>query len=375
MAEFKGFGDWIQIFKGGKQTDATGAEHDGDALIDRAVDSFNAAEHEPPLVAGHPRDNAPAWGWVEGLRAEVQDGAKVLLAKFKEVVPEFEEMVKAGRYKKRSAAFYPDGRLRHVGFLGAMPPAVKGLADLKFEEGEQFVEFSDAWNMSLIGAIFSRIREWLIEDKGVEVADRVVPVWDVDALKQEANRQETASAVYQEKPTETEVNMGTEGKQFSEAEVQAAADAAAAKAREEGKQEAQREFAEGQRKKAIAEFVARHWPAEGKGKLPPALRDAGVQQFMEQLDGGTELEFAEGRKQSPLAWFMAFLEGLPAAGLFAEVATRDKDSGGQPASAQLHDLVTQKRKDNPALAYGAAFAEVQAEHPDLAKAYREELGQ
>lgn len=326
MAEFKGFGDWIQIFKGGKQVDSTGAEHDGDALIDKAVATFNAAEHEPPVVVGHPKDNAPAFGWVEGLKAEhLPNVGKVLLAKFKEVVPEFESLVKAGSYKKRSAAFYPDGRLRHVGFLGAMPPAVKGLADLKFEADEQYIEFSEAWSIGLIGQIFTRLREWLIEKDGVDVADRVIPTWDADALKQEASRQEeTASAVYHEEPTETEVTMG-DGKQFSEADVKAAEEAAAAKAKEEGKKEAQREFAEAERKRGITEFIARNWPKEGKGKLPPALLDAGVKQFMEQLDGGAELEFSEGKKQSPLAWFMNFLENLPASGLFTEVATRDKE--------------------------------------------------
>jgi hypothetical protein len=325
MAEFKGFGDWIEIFKGGKQRDSTGAEHDGDALIDKAVATFNAAEHEPPVVVGHPKDNAPAFGWIRELKSDVVDGTKRLFALAGDVVPEFEELVKAGRYKKRSAAFYPDGRLRHVGFLGAMPPAVKGLADLKFEEGEEYIEFSEAWSIGLIGQIFTRLREWLIERDGVEVADRVIPTWDADALKQEANRpEEMASAVYHDKPEKTEVIMPDE-KQFSEADVRAAADAAAAKAKEEGKKEAQREFAEAERKRGITEFIARNWPKEGKGKLPPALLDAGVKQFMEQLDGGAELEFSEGKKASPLAWFMNFLEGLPASGLFQEIATRDKE--------------------------------------------------
>jgi len=372
--EFKGFGDWIQIFKGGKQVDSTGAEHDGDALIAQAVASFNAAEHEPPLVVGHPKDNSPAYGWIAELKAEhLPSVGNVLFAKFKDVAQEFEELLRAGRYKKRSAAFYPDGRLRHVGFLGAAPPAIKGLADLKFEAGEQYIEFNDGWNMGLIGAMFSRLREWLIEKDGVEAADRVVPAWDVDHLKEEASRPAEASAVYHEQPEKTEVTMPDE-KQFSEADVRAAEEAAAAKAKEEGKKEAQREFAEAERKRGIDAFIARNWPKEGKGVLPPALLDAGVKQFMEQLDGGTELEFSEGKKQSPLTWFMNFLETLPRAVEFKEVAGRDKDMGGAAAGAKITELVGQKLKDNPALSYGAAFAEVQAEHPGLAQEYKAEIG-
>lgn len=327
MPEFNGFGDWIEVFRGGRQVDSSGVAHDGDAIIDRAVATFNAAEHEPPIVIGHPAKNAPAYGWIKELKAEMVGGTKRLLARAHQVAPEFEELVKAGRYKKRSAAFYPDGSLRHLGFLGAAPPAVKGLADMAFAEGEATTfEFSDGWNMGVIGRMFGRLREWLIEKDGVEVADRIMPDWDIDHLKQEASRTENqaVSAVYNEKPNTTEGTM-PEGKQFSEADVKAAEEAAAAKAKEEGKREAQREFAEAERKRGIDEFIARNWPKEGKGKLPPALLDAGVKQFMEQLDGGAVLEFSEGKKQSPLAWFMTFMESLPASGLFTEVATRDKE--------------------------------------------------
>ncbi len=138
---FSGLGEWFEVFRGGKQVDGDGKEHDGDAIIDRAVATFNPAEHEPPLVVGHPKDNAPSFGWIEGLKASIKHGVKVLLARSKQVVPEFEDMVKRGLFKKRSASFYADGRLRHVGFLGATPPAVKGLADIKFKEGGSIMGF------------------------------------------------------------------------------------------------------------------------------------------------------------------------------------------------------------------------------------------
>jgi len=139
MKNFKGFGDWIEIFRGGKQMDSSGREHDGDALIDRAVETFDPAYHEPPIVVGHPKDNAPAFGWVQGIK---RSGNR-LMVKARDVVPEFEAIAKQGLYKKRSASFYPDGRLRHVGFLGAAPPAVKGLADLRFDDDESVIfEFS-----------------------------------------------------------------------------------------------------------------------------------------------------------------------------------------------------------------------------------------
>ncbi|MBU0651872.1 MAG: hypothetical protein KKH02_13705 [Proteobacteria bacterium] len=54
MIKFKGFDDWIPIFQGGSQTDSAGRVHDVTALIEKAVSTFNAARHEPPVVIGHP---------------------------------------------------------------------------------------------------------------------------------------------------------------------------------------------------------------------------------------------------------------------------------------------------------------------------------
>jgi hypothetical protein len=51
----KGFKDWIPVFRGGQVTDSQGRTHDGDALLKKAVETFNASFHEPPHVVGkHP---------------------------------------------------------------------------------------------------------------------------------------------------------------------------------------------------------------------------------------------------------------------------------------------------------------------------------
>ncbi len=332
----KGFGDWIEIFKGGPQTDSTGEKHDGDHMIDLAVSTFNAATHEPPLVAGHPKNDDPAFGWVSELKSEEQNGIKTLFMKAKNVVPEFEELVKAGRYKKRSAAFYPDGSLRHVGFLGAMPPAVKGLADLNFNEGDPVsFEFYDH-KTSVIGRIFSRIREHFIEKEGVEVADRIIPDWDVDFIKEEANRQdETETAEYSEQATKTQEDTV---KTFTEADVKAAEQKAADKA----KKATEAKFAENDRNRKIKEFCEKYFPENGKGKLPPALLDGGVKEFMEQLDSGKSVEFSEGNEQTSLDWFMGFLEGLPQAIKFEEVA--DRDSADLPDNEDAEDIARRAKE-------------------------------
>ena len=133
--------DWIQVFRTGKHIDASGQEKEwGKGDLDRIVYSYNPQGHEAPVVIGHPEENAPAYGWVEALKRE----GEVLYAKLKNLVPEFVDMVKRGLFKKRSISLYPDLTLRHVGFLGATPPAIKGLEDIKFRErGQTTISFSD----------------------------------------------------------------------------------------------------------------------------------------------------------------------------------------------------------------------------------------
>jgi hypothetical protein len=134
----KGFEDWIEIFRTGTHTDSEGRTKTfGDSDLEGLVSTYDPKKHEAPVVIGHPKDNAPAYGWVEALKKE---GARLLM-KVKNAAPEFVDMVKQGLFKKRSISIYPDGSLNHVGFLGAAAPAVKGLENISFAEGATFEFF------------------------------------------------------------------------------------------------------------------------------------------------------------------------------------------------------------------------------------------
>ena len=127
--QFNGLNGWFEIFKAGTHTDSMGNKRiwTGEDLL-VIESSYDPLNHEAPLVIGHPEINAPAYGWVEALKLY----GDTLFAKAKDVVKEFEDMVKQGLFKKRSISLYPDLQLRHIGFLGATPPAIKGLRDIKF---------------------------------------------------------------------------------------------------------------------------------------------------------------------------------------------------------------------------------------------------
>lgn len=112
------------------------------------------------------------------------------------------ELGAAGRYKKVSASFYrPDAPcnpkpgayyLRHVGFLGAQPPAVKSLKAIEFADGEDgdvvTVQFANAPVRGL-HAVLHGIRQWMIEKFGFEYADRALPSRAVDMMRDEATPQ------------------------------------------------------------------------------------------------------------------------------------------------------------------------------------------
>ncbi len=134
---------WIELFRAGTHTDSSGKTQNwSEQDLDTIVSKYDPSTHEAPVVIGHPKDNAPAYAWVESLKRE----GTSLWGKFKQVLPEFAEAVAQGSYKKRSIALYPDMTLRHVGFLGAQAPAIKGLTDIAFKSGEEciMIEFSES---------------------------------------------------------------------------------------------------------------------------------------------------------------------------------------------------------------------------------------
>src|SRR3990172_3809988 len=127
--------EWIQIFRAGAYPGKLGVTVED---LDRMARDYDPQRHEAPIVLGHPETDAPAMGWVEKLR-RVGDA---LWAKARQVSPELRRAVREGRFGKISMAVYPEFAatggmyLRHVGLLGAEIPAVKGLAPIRWAEGE-----------------------------------------------------------------------------------------------------------------------------------------------------------------------------------------------------------------------------------------------
>lgn len=125
---------WVDILRVGTWTDTSGREVGFSSNdLDTMVGEFEKNGRRVPLVLGHPKTNEPAYGWVSRLR-RVGD---VLQASFSQLAEEVKELVATGRFKNVSVSVFPNKALRHVGLLGAVQPAVSGLGEVAFENGEQ----------------------------------------------------------------------------------------------------------------------------------------------------------------------------------------------------------------------------------------------
>lgn len=192
---FKGFADWIEVFRAGTHVDSKGTEYTfttGD--LDQIV--TNGERFGPaPAVLGHPKHNDPAYGWGKFKRE-----GDVLFAKFADVHPAFEAGVKSGAYRNRSIRVRRDPangwRADHVGWLGAAPPAIDGLKPVEFAadpaELHEFSAEAPAWDVGValsdVASTLRGVREHLIATAGIEAADAAIPDWRITSISDAATR-------------------------------------------------------------------------------------------------------------------------------------------------------------------------------------------
>lgn len=328
----------IEIFKAGKRTDANGVEVEiTTADLQQAVDAYNINFHESPAVIGHPKHNAPAYGWVKRLELD----GDVLKAEFDQIDPEFAEMVEKGRFKKISSSFYladsPNNPcpgnlyLRHVGFLGAMPPAVKGLRNPEFADNEQgVVDFSDWAEASL----WRRLRDWIIGTHGQEEADKAVPDYLVASVQEESIRNDLKRYQKDEMGIShfNEPNPTSENPQSTEGETEMTAEEIEQLKAENEKLKAEKADALlNQAKADNADFAESLVKA---GKLAPVAKQQAIDllNYGSTTAAGGVVEFGEG--ESLHGKIKAFLEAQPKVVEFTEVATKDKASGTEDGTVQ-----------------------------------------
>jgi len=341
---------WIEIFRAGDYRGVNKGLITREDL-DRVVRNYDPTYHEAPATIGHPADDKPAYGWIESLAV---DGDK-LLAREKQVDPKFDEARKAGRFKKRSAAFYCDADgnitgLRHVAYLGAQPPEVKGLQDLSFNDhGSKFIEvdFGEDEQVAAEKTVPEQIKEgvktFFAEMFGGSAQPKTFSEDDAKRIATEAAT--AAAAPLQTKVTELENQLKTQTAKFAERETA---------------------IAGGEIKQRAINAIAKLKTA---AKWIPAFEKMGLGLVFEELAKSTAtVEFGEGAEKktvTPLETLVLFLEGLPKiipGGRVVDGASAGnrKNSSGDP----LTDAARARQKEKK-ISFSEALSEIAEEQPEL----------
>ncbi len=380
-----------------------------EADLKRCADVYNPATWRAPFVVGHPKMDAPAYGGVN--RIEFSDGQLAAIPGT-DTEPQFSEMVRSGRFPNVSASFYPphhghhplkggDGEdayyVRHIGFLGATPPALKGLPGVQFAAGDEdiveieFSERDEAGLLQQLGGLLKRLLnadqtafaepDYAGPNKSYPIADAgaVKSAWDLagkaaipdhvrrrvieiakahgwtDALPAAAHdwaKQHNLSF----SETQEVTDVTTEELDRREAEI---------KAREEKLKAEQVSFAEREtqitraekraRRESATQFVENFVSGEHKGRLLPREKAPLIELlcYCEDAGAGKTLEFAEGAdgetaKKTPAAILREFIEGLGERVDFSEHSKAAGTETGKPQ--RLADRMAARFKKPEAIA-------------------------
>lgn len=319
----------FRIFRVGTHTDSAGqATTFTREQLEATVKAYNEGEWRAPMVVGHPKGAAPAYGWVGKMR--IDEAGEVLVDDVEKLNPDFADLMQAGAYRNRSASWYaPDHpnnptpgvwQLRHLGMLGAQPPALKGLGDVEFHDGDGVtLEFAD-YTTNTVAGLLRRLRDSLIGKWGVEEADKALPAFLVEDLEAAGRRQieETVPNYSEtEETTMTPEEIAALQAQAAKA-TQLETDLAAANAARTAAEQQVTQFSESQKaaQKAVAivDAKAALKPLVDAGKLLPAQLDQAAN-FMVGLDDATKsYDFGEASGENALTargFFKAILEAQP----------------------------------------------------------------
>ncbi len=308
----------IAIFKVGKHTATNGETLNATAdYLRSVVASYDKNNHQAPAVIGHPKDNSPAYGWVTAINFNEQEG--ILYADFEQVEPQFQQMLKDGRFKKRSASFYPPNHpsnptkgkpyLRHVGFLGAMPPSVKGLKDFSDDDTDCITfEFNEFIN--------TNFNEFTTNKE------------DNSMSKDKQDKSNTSN------PPQSPLDKGGSGVvDFAEQQAQLTAKEQALADREAEIAKREAEFAKQQQEAKTAEFSEYCDSLIKTGQVVPAEKSAIVEVMM-TLDGSDKtFDFAEGdtvKQKSSVEVLQSVLSRLATTVDFSEHSATDPNTADKP---------------------------------------------
>ncbi|MFG1409503.1 hypothetical protein V5G24_00185 [Xanthobacter sp. VTT E-85241] len=344
----------IEVFRPGTFTPMGGVPITFSAEDLRAVAAAYDAEGAPtPAVIGHPTVDAPAYGWAKSFSYD--EASQRLMAEVDELDPAFAALVAEKKYRKVSLSFirpadpenpkpgtwYP----RHIGFLGATPPAVTGLKPVSFSgEADPSATFefaAEGW----IARLLRRLRDRMIEKDGLEVADEVLPDWELRALDELAMRSEAqASPAFASPQKEPQMTTAQQPADFAARE-------AALKTREEG-------LAARERQTRHAGNVSFAAELEAGGRILPVHKDRLVGVLDAIGNGDASVSFA-GTAHAPDEALREILRELPQVVPYGRIPL----DGGAPTTSADFATPEGATVDPEQLALHGRALGYQAQHP------------
>ncbi len=338
---------FVHVIKEGAHTDSQGIDVNfSPAMLEQIASDYNTAIHEAPAIPGHVEDGKDAAAWVKRLEVR-RNGHVDLWAELGDVDPKFEQLLRAGRFKKVSAAlwmkFKETGRpyFRHLAFLGAQVPAIKGLKPIKFTDGD-FIAIETEETMSekkpdtpATGVQLSEEQVGVLTRfyEGIKSLFKTESAPAVPAeFAEKVKKMDELNQQLQSKVKEMEVHLAEGSKQTASAQVTA--------------------FAERMTAKKVAPAVA------GRARLiaEALLNGASVLTFTEKAKDAEGKE-VETEKEVPL--FQAFCELIEANA--AIVPTTELGGTGGPAFADLPQVNATRGKDVVGIEHLRRVKSVQAE--------------
>jgi len=362
MSKFKLHTHWLEVIKSGEypgKIPVTRAllEHNAEHLNRLARDeSFSGV----PYVLGHPDTNHPAYGWASEFKVSSngESGNECGWSLFVrgKVHEALRKAIDAGFYKNISVAFNKATMLlRHIGFLGAVPPAVDGMQPIKFTPGEELETYKSEFaaqdgdqkqkGHAMGGFNFNYETDaWEYRNAKGEVVDAPEGV-SAPAFKPEAPKPAQAA--------------GTGDKDFSAGLADLEKTVATLKADKEklaADVEAERERRKFDAAKAFVDTLVKD------EKLTPA-QAGGMAEFMAALPDDAEMSFADAEakevKTSPQAYFQALVSSFESHKLGAGPLVRSNGatSGSFASAGSFDEAATKYAKENKC-SYTEAFAAV-----------------
>ena len=342
----------IEILPKGTHTSNSGYQLQAtDRELDELVETYNPKNFQAPLIITHDTkglgdttlaNSEFSYGVPKALK-RVGDTVKAV---FDKVAPEFETWVRDKKLLTVSPSFYlanspgnpTPGKLalRHIAALGATPPAIKSLAPLSsaFNFGEDdegvisidfdagAIDFDCGCGDGYINSgLWQRLRDWLIDEYSLEVADKIIPGYEVGILTE---RRLDNSLMERLHKVEEKVFGQESPEQYSEMTANKTTEPAEVvdfSAKEQEIAAREQALAAKESELRLKEFVS-FCENDLKERLTPAMAaTTDVVKFMEFLyNPAAAVEFSAGEAATPLDWFKGFLAKLPTAVEFGELA-------------------------------------------------------